>query len=702
VARLSKAEKWAQIHAAEIAAFGKTESACHDERKQAVEDRRFYSIAGAQWAGPLGKQYENRVKLEINKVHLALIRIINEYRNNRISVEFVSKTGEADDDLADLCAGLYRADEQDSEADEAFDNAFEEALGGGFGAFRLRTEYEDEEDDDDDRQRIRIEPIYDADTTVYFDLDAKRQDKSDARRCWVLTPMSPDAYEDEWGDSPSSWPKGTNTQGGFQWATPDVVYVAEVYCVEETTETVQTWLHVDGSEEKFRDQEFEDDETLSGELTAKGAVWLRDKQVKRRKVRKYIMSGSKVLSDEGYIAGNMIPIIPTYGKRWFVDNIERFMGHVRLAKDAQRLLNMQMSGLAEISAKSPIEKPIFTSEQVAGHEMRWANDPVENYAYMLINPVEDAAGNEQAMGPVGFVKPPMVPPAMAALLQLADQSVRDILGNQEQGDELQSNQSGIAMEAVQKRLDMQTEIYLSNHAKGVKRGGEVWLAMARDIFVEKGRKMKSLGVAGESEVVELYVQPTTDPKTGEIQYKNDMTRAKFDVAIDVGPSSTSKRNATVRSLTGMMQMTQDPEMQMVLGSMALMNMEGEGIGDVRRYARKKLVAMGVIEPTADEEEEMKSAQENQQPDANAALLLASAEEATAKAEKVRAEIVKTLAEVEETGADTELTRAKIIKTLEEAYDLGAIRNTGAVEERANAPGQRPAAQPIQPGEITGF
>jgi hypothetical protein len=698
VARQSKADKWSKVHADALAEFSNIESAAHDERQQAVEDRRFYSLAGAQWAGPLGEQYENRVRLEINKVHLALIRIINEYRNNRISVQFVSKSGEADDDLADLCAGLYRADEQDSEADEAFDNAFEEALGGGFGAYRLRTEYEDDEDDEDDRQRIRLEPIYDADTCVYFDLNAKRQDKSDAKSCFVLTAMSPAAYEDAWGDNPATWPKDMTSNGSFMWCTPEAVYVAEVYRVEEVSETVQTWLHLDGSEERTV---LDDDTDAASEMTSLGAVWLRDKQVKRRKVRKWIMSGGKVLSDEGYIAGNLIPIIPVYGKRWFVDNVERFMGHVRLAKDAQRLLNMQMSGLAEISAKSPIEKPIFLAEQMAGHERMWADDPVKNYAYMLVNPIEDASGNEMPSGPVGYTKPPAVPPAMAALLQLADQSVRDILGNQEQGDEMQANQSGIAVEAVQKRLDMQTEIYLSNFAKAMKRTGEVWLSMAKDVLVEKGRKMKTVGVSGESEMAEIYSAPKTDIKTGDIHYQNDMSRAKFDVAVTVGPSSTSKRQATVRSLTTMMQMTADPEMQMVLGSMALMNMEGEGISDVRRYARKKLVAMGVIDPTEDEKAEMEEAAANQQPDANAALLLASAEEAMAKAEKVKAETQKVVAEIDETHADTAYSTARAIKTLEEARDLGATELPGAGEELSAAPTQRPAAQPIQPGEITG-
>ena len=42
------------------------------------------------------------------------------------------------------------------------------------------------DDDEDDRQRIRFEPIYDADSSIYFSLGAKRQDKSDAKSCYVL------------------------------------------------------------------------------------------------------------------------------------------------------------------------------------------------------------------------------------------------------------------------------------------------------------------------------------------------------------------------------------------------------------------------------------------------------------------------------------------------------------------------------------
>jgi hypothetical protein len=654
VARLTKDQRLANAHYEALIEFDSIQSAMRDERLQCLQDRRFYSISGAQWEGPLADQFENKPKFEVNKVNLSVMRIINEYRNNRITVDFISKVGDEDDRLADACDGLYRADEEDSAADEAYDNAFEEAVGGGFGAWRLRNEYEDEYDDEDDRQRIRIEPIYDADSTVFFDLNAKRQDKSDAKSCYVLTAMTREAYIDQYNDDPTSWPKEISEQF-FDWATPDMVYVAEVYKVEERNEVIRIFQTIDGEEERYSQADFEGDDTLEETLAAVGTIEVRQKRVKRRKVRKYLMSGGGILEDHGYIAGTEIPVVPVYGKRWYVDNVERCMGHVRLAKDAQRLKNMQLSKLGEISALTPIEKPIFLPEQVAGHEMMWAEDNLKNYPYLLVNPVQDANGNELASGPIGYTKPPQVPAAMAALLQITEQDMQDILGRQEAGEEMVSNISGKAVELIQSRLDMQSFIYMSNMAKAVKRSGEIWLSMAREILVEPGRKMKAIGIQGELSTVELG-RPILNEETGEVEYENDLSNAKFDVSVNVGPSSSSKRQATVRALVGMIQISQDPETRMVLTAMAMMNMEGEGIGEVRDYFRMKLVQMGVIEPTEEEAAEMMAAMQNQQPDPQSLYLQAEATKAQAQAVKAQADTEYTMARAEE-------TRAKTIETL---------------------------------------
>ena len=659
VARINKQERLANVHQDALLEFDNIQSTMQEERLQCIEDRRFYSIAGAQWEGSLAEQFNNKPRFEVNKIHLSVMRIINEYRNNRITVDFVSKSGDDNDRLADTCDMLFRADEQDSTADEAYDNAFEEAVGGGFGAFRLRTVYEDEYDENNDYQRIRLEPIYDADSTVFFDLDAKRQDKSDARMCFVLTAMTRDAYIAEWKDDPSSWPKEIH-QYQFDWSTPDMVYVAEVYRVEEASELIRIYETIDGEEERYCESDFDQDENLEEMLDSIGTIEVRQKRVKRRKVRKYIMSGASILEDAGYIAGSEIPIVPVYGKRWFIDNIERCMGHVRMAKDAQRLKNMQLSKLGEISALSTVEKPLFTPEQVAGFEIMWAEDNLKNYPYLLLNTVTDASGNESLAGPIGYTKPPQVPPALAGLLQITEQDIVDLLGNQEAGEEMQSNISGKAVELIQNRLDMQSFIYMSNMAKGIKRCGEIWLSMARETMVESGRKMKGIGSQGEMSSIELGM-PLMNQETGEVEYENDLSSAKFDVSVDVGPSSSSKRSATVRSLMGMMQITADPETQQVLGAMAMMNMEGEGLSDVKEFFRKKLIRMGAVDPTDEEQQELAAELEQLQgePDPQSIYLEAEAAKSQAQAQKALADTEYTMARTEETRADTIETLAGI-------------------------------------------
>lgn len=682
MARPSKEQRLAAIHQEALTEFDNIQSALRDERLQCLQDRRFYSIAGAQWEGPLGEQFENKPKFEVNKIHLAVIRIINEYRNNRITVDFVSKEGKEYDKLADTCDGLYRADEQDSGAEEAYDNAFEEGVAGGFGAWRLRTVYENEEDEEDEKQRIRIEPIFDADSSVFFDLNAKRQDKADAKRCFVITSMTRQAYKDEWGDDPASWPKEVH-QYEFDWLTPDVVFVAEYYRVEETRETVYVWETIDGEEERYKDADFEADETLEERLMAVGSREVRQKNIKRRRVRKYILSGAKILEDCGYIAGKCIPIAPMYGKRWFVDNVERCMGHVRLAKDAQRLKNMQLSKLGEISALSSVEKPILTPEQVAGHQMMWADDNIKNYPYLLVNPITDANGNQAVTGPIGYTKPPQIPQALAALLQITEQDMQDLLGNQQAGEELQPNISGKAVELVQNKLDMQTFIYMSNMSKAIKRSGEIWLSMAKDVLVEEGRKMKSIGPQNEMQSVEL-AKPVVNEK-GEIETENDLSEAEFDVNVDVGPSSSSKRAATVRALTGMASLTDDAETKQVLGAMAMMNMEGEGITEVRDYFRKKLLRMGVVKPTEEEQQTMADEQANQKPDPNTQYLQAAADEATANATQARAKTILTVAQADETKAKTMKTLAEVdsseqrqaMEVIEKFGGLGQVQPQGA-------------------------
>jgi hypothetical protein len=665
MARKTKAERLNGVHENSLIEFNAVTAAQRDERIQNRNDRRFCIIAGAQWEDGLGDQFENRPRFESNKIQLSCLRISNKYKNNRITVNYEPIDGTEDDPLADDMNDLYRAAERRSGATEAYDTAFDEGLFGGIGAWRLTTEYEDEYDDDNEQQHIFIEPINDADVSVYFSLDGKKQDKSDAKKCWVVSSMTRQAFEEEYDEDPASWPLNTN-EDIFDWVKQDIVYRAEYYEVEVGRDTRYTYVELGGKEHilyksDIDDEELDEDEiSMVAELLAIGATLEDEKKIKTRQIHKYIMSGQGILEDCGIIAGKEIPIIMFYGKRYYVDNIERASGQTRLAKDMQRLNNMQISKLGEIAALGSYEKPIFTPEQIAGPVVgeMWSEDNVKDYPFMLINATTDKDGNEMPAGPLGYTKAPNIPPALAQLMAVTDKDIKELTGNQAAGEVIVSNISNEAIETVIEQLDMQSYQYISNFGKSCQRSGEVFQSMAKEIYYEEGRKLKGITSQGGKRQIEIK-RKVTDKETKEVTVESDFSKANFELVVDVGPSSDTKRQALVRSLGAMLRITKNPETAAALEVMILMNMEGEGLGEAREFFRKKAVAIGIEKPTDEEQKEMDEASQNQQPSPQDLFLQESAKKEAALAEKANADTLQSGAKTENLIADTEVKYAGI-------------------------------------------
>jgi hypothetical protein len=139
----------------------------------------------------------------------------------------------------------------------------------------------------------------------------------------------------------------------------------------------------------------------------------------------------------------------------------------------------------------------------------------------------------------------------------------------------------------------------------------------------------------------------------------------------------------------MIQISQDPETRMVLTAMAMMNMEGEGIGEVRDYFRTKLVQMGVIEPTEEEAAEMMAAMQNQQPDPQSLYLQAEATKAQAQAVKAQADTEYTMARAEETRAKTIETLASVENDQRESA-VKTAKNLQDIVQGANEMRQPPS------------
>jgi hypothetical protein len=611
-------------------------------REECLDDRRFCAVRGAQWDDDWGSQFENAPKMEVDKTSKELTRIYSEYRNNRISVDFRPDDEDGDDDTADALDGLYRADFEDG-GQESQDNAFEEGTAGGMGAWRLRACYEDESDPDNDQQRIKFEPITDADRRVFYG-PSLFKDKHDAKWCIVLNPVPEEEFVEEYGEKAQSdfaeWPVRT-----FHWYVADehVVYLAEYYEVtDEKTQKVTLSLPVADDEPEEQTLYDPTGEQLT-ELAAKGWTITRTRTVKKPVVTKYTISGAEVLNEER-IPGPNIPIIVYYAKRAVIENVEHCSGHVRKAKDPQRIYNAEVSRLAEIAAMAPFEKPIFDPEQVAGLEKEWAEGNKKRAPYALARALRDEEGKPVALGAIGKVEPPSVPAPLAALVQLAGQDIADITGSSDQADEVPANTSAKAIELVHQRVDAKTFIYTDSFGTAVQRCGTVWKGMAAELYVEQGRKMRAIDDKGGEKYITIG-----DPglaKDGR-QIVRNLFDGKYRCVVDVGPSSRTRRDATVRSLVGMAEAAAqagDQELAAACIAAALAEMDGEGIADLKKWVRMRAVRMGILQPTDEEKQELAAEQQNQQPDPQAMLAMGMTKQALADAQKSGAAAINALAQ----------------------------------------------------------
>jgi hypothetical protein len=629
-----------------------------EERALCLQDRRFASIAGAQWEDEWQLAFENSIRVEINKTRIGLEKIYRDYRENRVTVNYRATDAKASDDTAGVLDGMFRADVYRCKGGQAFDNAFIEGTSGGMGAWRVVNEWEDEYDPENDHQRIAFRTIVDADQSVFFDPNSKLYDKSDAEFAFVITAMSPAAFKKEWGDGRiSSWPDGV-PKPHYDWYTPEVIRVAERYQVEITSETKLIFQHVATDEQEWH---YESDLTPEHLKQMKLDGWKRvtKRPVKRKRIRKTKHGGMELLKDCGYIAGSEIPIVFYAGHREYIDNMERLRGHVRSAKDPQRVYNAQISKLTETASLAPLERPIFDPEQVQGLEQHWAEMNINRAPYALARALRDADGNIIQSGPIGKVEPPQLSPVLSALVQITAQDIAELTNSDDNSDQVKSNISAEAMDIAATRTDAKSGIFMDNFRQSMQRCGEIYLGMVPDVYYEEGREVETLGEDGE-EGTEKLAEPHTDPITKEYGVRNDLSKGRYKVISDVTEATATRRDKTVKTMFGVAQSSAamgDMETAQAALITGVLNMDGEGVADFQKFMRKKALAIGLVEPTDEEAQAMQEAAQGQQPDATQQALQAQAMALAAEAEKnqaltgkAKADTIKSLVQADEIRA----------------------------------------------------
>lgn len=673
----TESAKNAEIHDTALQQFQRSFDATKSSRELAKMCRRFVGIRGAQWDWDADGDFANKMKLEIDHVSGAVERIKNEYRKSRIAAKFVPVDGKDADALSDAVASRYRSDTNTPSGRDARDTAFDSAVEGGFGGMRLRSEYENE---DKGYQRICLEPINDAESTLFFDANAKMKDKSDARHAFLITPWVRQSFIDTYGEECASWPSDMIARVGFDWfgEGTDIVYVAEYFMKEKRTDTYRVFQGFGDETQEFLSDDVTPDDMEA--LLATGFQEIEPRKEKIDRVVKYVMNGAKILEPMAVIPGREIPLIPQYGHRTVINHVEVFRGRVLKSVDGQIIYNLSISQVGATAAASTHRLPIFVDEQVNPYAAEWDSANIENPAYLRVAAMRDLNGNPMPSGPISYLEPPVIAPATAALIQMMRQDVADQLGNPENGQMMVPDQSGVALDMVQSSIDMGSFGYMDNAGDAERRVAAIWLSMASEIYVEDGRAIKTVSENNKRGSI-VIGSKTFDPETGALNNQIDFGQARFDIEVDVGPTSASRRASIVRTAISFMAATPDPETQAILSHTALMNLDDEGISHLRDYSRKKLVGMGVIKPTVEEEKAAQAAAaQPQQPDPNAVLAEAMATEAEAKAGKASADTQLAAARTEQVQAET----AKILTEIPLGQRKQAFSEAQAIAGELNA------------------
>lgn len=533
-------------------------------RDEALQDFEFR--IGNQWPDgvKLQREQDGRPALTINRIPQFLRQVTNEQRLSRPSVQVNAVDSGADVETAEIYQGLTRHIEVASDAEAAYDTAFECATTGGFGWLRINTEYCNDESFDQD---IRVERILNP-FSVYVDPAAVKPDRSDMGYAFVVEDFDADEYRAKYPDSEAAGLSDFSSIGDAApyWRPGGNIRVAEYFRIEKKRR--ELLLMVDGSV-VFAD-EFES--------APPSAAILRRRIVEERQVKWAKINGVEVLEQRDW-AGKWIPLVPVLGDEVSINGERHLFGMVRFARDPQRMYNYWVSSATETIALAPRAPFIGVEGQFEGHESQWRQANVRSFAYLEYKPT--SVGGQPAPPPQrNFAEPPIQ--AIMASIGQADNDLKATMGIYDASlGQSGAESSGRAILARQRESDTANANYGDNLRRAIKHVGRILIDLIPKIY-DSERVVRILRPDGSSDMVPVN-QPFVDKGVQRIY---DLSAGKYDVTISTGPSYQTQRQEAAASMIELAKV--EPRLMQVAGDLVVSNMDWPGAQEIAGRLKKLL------------------------------------------------------------------------------------------------------------------
>ena len=528
--------------------------AVSENRREMLDDQKF--AAGEQWPDAIAKkrQAEGRPIQTINRLPAFIDQVVGDARQNRPSIK-VHPAEDGDVDIANIYDGLIRAIQNESNADFAYDTAIEHTATFGFGAWRIKTDYESH---DTFNQVVLIERIVNP-LNVYFDKNAQQPDYSDARHVAYLSQIPKDEYKKRWPKAEVSDFKDFDAEWLGQ---DDCVVIAEFWYKEDEEATLYLVQDEDGNYQT----------TLE-----KPPVFIRIVDQRKTyipKVKMCICSGAGTLEESDW-AGQYLPIVGVNGKEDLVDGKRMLRGLVRFSKDAQRMYNYWRTIDTEQKALAPKAPVLVSAKQIEGLEDFWQKSLTDNLPYLVYNPdptatmpqrlnagIVDKGANEAAL---------MCVDEMKSTTGIYSAS----LGEQD------NEKSGRAILAQQRKGDTANFAYFDNVSRAIRYTGRAIIDLIPKIY-DSARVVQIMGADGEKKLQRINQLAEVD---GQQKFL-DLSAGKYDLVVTQGSNYATKR---IEALNSMVEIARvNPAIMQIAGDLIVKAMDWDGAEEIAERLKKTL------------------------------------------------------------------------------------------------------------------
>lgn len=532
--------------------FERCKNALADNHRAAIEDIDFCDLE-KQWPEAIARQrmIDQRPMLTINKLPAFKRQVVNDARQNKPSIKVLPVDDQADPETAEVISGLIRNIEAVSNADVAYDTAAEQAVGGGFGYWRIDVDYAYDDSYDLDILIRRVINQF----SVYPDPNSTEADSSDWDLAFVTDRIPKTEFKRKYKDkAETNFDSDAWSRVDADWLNDDGVLIAERWTREEI-EKDAVFLS-DGRIFSLEDFQANPDLQLgvqAGTIDVRGMRPVRSKKVKQE-----LMSGTDILETKDF-PSRYIPIVPVYGTEILVQGKRMWRSLIHSAIDAQRAFNFWRSAATELVALAP-RVPWVGPKGFAASDEGWDTANVASHPYLEYDP-QYGKPERQALD---------LGPAAGVLQEAisASDDMKSIMGLYDASLGARSNEtSGRAIIARQREGDVSTFHFQDNLNRAIRHTGKILVDMIPRVYSEE-RVLRILGEDGQPETRKVnapyevrgedgepQMEPTgdVDPEGNEVMQAitamHDLAAGKYDVVVKSGPSFTTRREEAAYYMT---------------------------------------------------------------------------------------------------------------------------------------------------------